>query len=398
MGPLVPDIITNELNLIVAFIIGVGFGYILEQAGFSSSRKLTGLFYGTDFTVLRVFFTAGATAMAGVLLLSKLGWLDAGVIFVNPTFLYSALVGGLIMGVGFVVGGYCPGTSLCGLSVGRLDALAFTVGSVIGVFGFGEAFSRVRELYLAGSMGDLTVPAAFGVSPGLVLVVTIVVALMAFAVTGRIERRVNPASLAADAPVGRHRLAATALLAAGLVIAVMPSTRERLQARAEDREYRRGNPVELLHPDEVAFRILDQDPALQLIDVRPPAAFAASGLPGAVNVQAGDLFSQASRDLFARHDRQTVFVADDEDAGVVAATLARQLGVERVAALRGGFAAFRATVLDVVPPPGALTGPDRETWVFRVEAAPKLAALIEARGAVKTPDKKVKKIVGGCGV
>ena len=97
MGPLVPDIITNELNLIVALLVGIAFGYILEQAGFSSSRKLTGLFYGTDFTVLRVFFTAGVTAMVGVLLLIKLGFLDGSVIYVNPTFLHSAIVGGSIM-------------------------------------------------------------------------------------------------------------------------------------------------------------------------------------------------------------------------------------------------------------------------------------------------------------
>ena len=68
MGPLVPDVITDELNLVVALLVGIGFGFILEQAGFSSSRKLTGFFYGTDFTVLRVFFTAGVTAMIGVLL------------------------------------------------------------------------------------------------------------------------------------------------------------------------------------------------------------------------------------------------------------------------------------------------------------------------------------------
>ena len=56
MGPLVPDIIGNELNLVVALLIGIAFGFILEQAGFSTSKKLVGLFYGYDFTVLRVFF------------------------------------------------------------------------------------------------------------------------------------------------------------------------------------------------------------------------------------------------------------------------------------------------------------------------------------------------------
>ena len=51
MGPLVPFIISEEFSLIIAFFLGIGFGFILEQAGFSSTKKLVGLFYGYDFTV-----------------------------------------------------------------------------------------------------------------------------------------------------------------------------------------------------------------------------------------------------------------------------------------------------------------------------------------------------------
>jgi rhodanese-related sulfurtransferase len=398
MGPLVPDVITNELNLIVAGLIGLGFGYILEQAGFSSSRKLTGLFYGTDFTVLRVFFTAGATAMTGVLLLEKLGWLDTSIIFVNPTFLHSAILGGLVMGVGFVLGGYCPGTSLCGLSVGRVDAFVFVLGSFLGVFAFGEAYPRIKGLYMAGSWGDLTVPAALGVSPGFVLALTVGIALTAFGVTGRIERRVNPATPHADAPVWLHRFAGAGLLVAAVLVAVLPSTRERLEARAGDSAYRAGHPVTLAEADEIAFRILDKDANLQIIDVREPQVFTKSGLPGAVNIPAGDLFSQAARATLTRTDRQQVFVADDEAAGVAAATIARELGAERVSALRGGLRGFQSTVLNLTPPPDALTGSDRDTWAFRLDAAPKLAALIQARSEAKPVAKKVKKIAGGCGL
>ena len=154
MGPLVPDIITDELNLLVALLVGIAFGFILEQAGFSSSRKLTGLFYGTDFTVLRVFFTAGVTAMTGVLLLGNLGVLDTSISYINPTFVPSALLGGAVMGVGFVVGGYCPGTSFCGAAVGRIDAMLFVLGGLLGAWGFGEAFPHVQALYTAGSKGD----------------------------------------------------------------------------------------------------------------------------------------------------------------------------------------------------------------------------------------------------
>lgn len=106
MGPLVPDIISENLNLIVALLIGMSFGAILEQAGFSTSKKLVGLFYGYDFTVLRVFFTAGIVAMIGVMGLVHYGLLDINLIYINPTFLWSAITGGLIMGLGFVIGGF----------------------------------------------------------------------------------------------------------------------------------------------------------------------------------------------------------------------------------------------------------------------------------------------------
>ncbi len=73
MGPFVPDLISDQLNLVVALFLGIGFGFVLEQAGFSSSRRLAGVFYGYDFTVLRVFFTAAVTAMSGACCLINKG-------------------------------------------------------------------------------------------------------------------------------------------------------------------------------------------------------------------------------------------------------------------------------------------------------------------------------------
>lgn len=57
MAPLiVNEIISPDTNLFIAFLIGIGFGFVLEGSGFSSSRKLAGMFYGYDTTVLKVFF------------------------------------------------------------------------------------------------------------------------------------------------------------------------------------------------------------------------------------------------------------------------------------------------------------------------------------------------------
>ena len=167
MGPFVPDPISNELNLVIAFLLGTGFGVTLEQAGFSSSRKLAGVFYGYDFTVLRVFFTAAVTAMSGILLFGYLGLLDLAVIYINPTGLAPAIGGGAIMGAGFILGGYCPGTSLCAAVIGKVDAMFFVLGGAIGVFGFGELYPLYKGFYESTALGNQGVRLAIGVSQGL---------------------------------------------------------------------------------------------------------------------------------------------------------------------------------------------------------------------------------------
>jgi len=150
MGPLaVNEIISENTNLFLAFIIGIGFGWVLESSGFSSSRKLAGIFYGYDAVVLKVFFTAAITAMLGLLFMSLFGWIDLNWVYVNPTYLTSAIVGGVIMGAGFILGGFCPGTSFCGAAIGKLDAMIFIAGLFIGVFIFGFGYRQPNAVSYA---------------------------------------------------------------------------------------------------------------------------------------------------------------------------------------------------------------------------------------------------------
>ena len=394
MGPLVPDVITDQLNLVIAFLLGIAFGFVLEQAGFSSSRKLTGLFYGTDFTVLRVFFTAGLTAMAGVLLLTQFGWLDADLIYINPTFLHSAILGGAIMGVGFVVGGYCPGTSFCGAAVGRIDAMAFAAGGVLGIFAFGEAFPLLQDFQKAGSKGDLLISTAFGISSGQFAAIMIVVAVGAFVLTTRLEKKVNPQSGAFSFPVANHRLAGAALLAVALVLVAVPDRKVRLIAKVADPGYTQQHPVRLLAPDELAIHVLDRDPKIQLIDVREAADYGKTTLPGAVNIAAGSLFGKESKNSLAGPRTLKVFFAKDEAEGVRAAALARLMGAENVAALEGGLDRFMATVVNASP--SNPSGVDAETQTFRLRAGSEIAALIKQQSGPK-PVKATRRVQGGCG-
>jgi hypothetical protein len=181
MGPLsVNELISENTNLFLAFVIGIGFGFVLEQSGFSSSRKLAGVFYGYDTVVLKVFFTAAITAMLGLLFFSLFGWVDLNLVYVNPTFLYSAIVGGVIMGAGFIIGGYCPGTSFCGASIGKLDAFVFIGGLFIGVIIFAFGYDIWEGLYLAKNMGSPKISEFLNLSDGIFALLLILAALGMF--------------------------------------------------------------------------------------------------------------------------------------------------------------------------------------------------------------------------
>lgn len=181
MGPLIVyDIISQNTNLLLAFFIGIGFGFVLEQSGFSSSRKLAGMFYGYDTTVLKVFFTAAITAMLGMLFFSLFGWMDLDMVYVNPTYLTSAITGGIIMGAGFILGGFCPGTSFCAAAIGKIDGMVFIGGLFIGILIFTEGYPLWEGLYYAEFMGSPRINEMLGLSQGVFGFFLILAALAMF--------------------------------------------------------------------------------------------------------------------------------------------------------------------------------------------------------------------------
>ena len=190
MGPLsVNELISENTNLFLAFIIGIGFGFVLEQSGFSSSRKLAGVFYGYDTVVLKVFFTAAITAMLGLLFFSLFGWVDLNLVYINPTYLTSSIIGGIIMGVGFILGGYCPGTSFCGASIGKIDAFVFIGGLFLGVLIFGLGYNIWSGMYLAKFLGSPKISQTLGLSDGVFAFLLIIVALAMFRVAEWAEKK-----------------------------------------------------------------------------------------------------------------------------------------------------------------------------------------------------------------
>jgi len=178
-----------DVSLIVAFVIGIAFGFALERGGFGNARILAAQFYLSNMRVLKVMFTAIVTAMIGIYYLSLIGFMDLSLIYVGETYIVPQVVGGLILGIGFVIGGYCPGTSVVSFATGRLDGFIYIVGVMAGIFVFGEMFPLISDFYNSTNMGSLTLPQYFDMSYGLVVFFVVLMALGAFAAAEWAEKK-----------------------------------------------------------------------------------------------------------------------------------------------------------------------------------------------------------------
>jgi uncharacterized membrane protein YedE/YeeE len=174
------DTLGTSNAFFLALLIGLGFGYALERAGFSSSRRLAGVFYFTDMAVVKVMFTAIITAMLGLSYLLVFGWIQLDQIFLMPTIYGAQIVGGLLFGFGFAMGGWCPGTAAAGLAAGRIDALVFLIGAIGGSILFNEIFPSIRLLYDAGDQGVQMAYDTVGMSRNWFILVFTLVAVASF--------------------------------------------------------------------------------------------------------------------------------------------------------------------------------------------------------------------------
>ncbi|MBI3195664.1 MAG: YeeE/YedE family protein [Ignavibacteriae bacterium] len=179
----------NDTALFLAVVIGIGFGFFLEQAGFGSSVKLAQQFYLRDLTVFKVMFSAIITAMLGLFWLSWLGFIDLSLVRILPTYLVPQLVGGLLFGVGFVMGGYCPGTCCVAAVTGKMDGWIHLLGMISGIIVFGELFPLISDFYSSTPLGELTLQQVFNLSHGSVVLLIVLVALAGYYGAEKLEAR-----------------------------------------------------------------------------------------------------------------------------------------------------------------------------------------------------------------
>lgn len=290
------DTLGSSGAMFVALLVGLAFGFSLERAGFGSSRRLAGIFYFTDMTVLKVMFTALVVALVGMLYLLGAGWIASDQIYFMPSVFGAQVVGGLLFGVGFVMGGWCPGTAAVGLSSGKIDAAVFLGGAVLGTVLFNEVYSLIQPLYEWGNSGVRVLSFDVGVSEAALGLLITLIAIGMFWGSEYIERIRVRGGRYFRSPFLKAFSLALIVFACGAFLVGEPSksmtpiggasTTDQAELALMTATEQGADHIE---PEELADRLLNGDRSLLIIDIRTPAEFETFHIRGAVNVGMAEL-------------------------------------------------------------------------------------------------------------
>ena len=181
----------HTTQMVIFIFIGIGFGFVLERSGFGRSDNLTSVFYGRDFRVLRVMFAAILTTMIGLYFFDLVGIMPISNIGLSTTYVLPAIVGGLVFGAGFVIGGYCPGTSIVASFSGKIEAIVFVLGIFLGSLVFIVSYDSIRAFHYSTKMGRVLLHDYFGLPSGVMVFLVILFAVGALYGVKKIEEKVN---------------------------------------------------------------------------------------------------------------------------------------------------------------------------------------------------------------
>ena len=322
---------------VVYLIIGFAFGYVLEIAGFGNSKKLAAQFYFKELTVLKVMFSAIVVAMVLIFLASAVGLLDYNLIYVNTTYLWPGIVGGLIMGVGFIIGGFCPGTSLVAAATLKLDGIFFVLGVFFGIFLFGETVGGFDQFWNSSYMGRYTLMDWLGLPTGVVVLLVVLMALFMFWGSEKLEQIFGGKAANAEPKWRIGAGGALALTAVAVIIIGQPTTLDRWNRMADEKTVALEERAVQVHPAEMLEHMHDPKLKVIMLDVRSEADYNQFHILDAQRVALEDIPALVPALHLEPANALFFVMSNDETAATEAWKILQAESVPNVYILEGGI-------------------------------------------------------------
>ena len=328
---------------IVFLLIGFGFGFVLESSGFNKSTLLAKQFYFKDLRVFKVFFTAIVVGMLMIFGAAAIGLLDYNLIWVNPTYLWSGIVGGLIMGVGFILGGFCPGTSLVALATLKIDGIFFVLGGLVGVFAFAETEQKITYFFNGSYFGRVTLMDVFNARTGVVVIAVTLIAIFMPWGGEQLEKSIGKKT--ADSEPKARYYGAAALVVFAFIVAFIgqPTAEDRWNLIAPVRQPELDAREYQVHPAELLHNFHEHKLNLIVLDVRSESDFNLFHILGSDNIRIDEMSEHITEFHLKPENTLFVVVSNDETDATEAWKYLVAESVPNVYILEGGINNWLAT-------------------------------------------------------
>ena len=398
------DLIGKYGTYVIYLLVGMGFGAALEMSGFALSTKLTGQFYLRDQTVFKVMFTGVIVAMTLIFGATALGLLDYNRLWVPPTYLWPGIVGGFLIGVGFIIGGFCPGTSIVGAATGKVDAFFFIGGILTGIVIFGETTPLFDHFYNSSYMGRFTIPDWLGAGSGVVVFVVVVVAIFLIWGAEQLER-VARGEAPTRGPMARFVGAGVLALAALGVLWLGEPTGDVLWQRvAAEQAPRLAERKVQIHPAELRSLYYDAQVNLVMLDVRSEADYNVYHLTDARRIDPAAIPALVPELQALPEATVLVVMSNDETFAIAAWQELAARDVRNIYILDGGVNNWLAVYGEGLYPLSATGADETLRYTFTAAlggAAPTAMPSQHDEGIEFTPKVEIQKKAptggGGCG-
>lgn len=158
------------MTIFLAILLGALFGVALDRAGATSPNLIIGMLTLRVLHLMKAILLA--IGIASVLMFAGqiAGLIDVGHMSVKAAYA-GVFFGGILLGLGWAISGFCPGTGVASAATGRLDALVFVGGGLAGAAAFMASYEWFEGTWVMAKItgGNATLGAVPGLdSPALI--------------------------------------------------------------------------------------------------------------------------------------------------------------------------------------------------------------------------------------
>ncbi len=140
------------MEIILALLIGSLFGFVLQKSGAANPQRIIGMLRLKDFHLMKAIFLGIGLSSLLLFAMMALGLVDSGNLSVKTAHI-GVIVGGAILGLGWTISGFCPGTGIVAAGAFRKDALFFILGGLVGAFIFILAYGSLELTFIFDKLG-----------------------------------------------------------------------------------------------------------------------------------------------------------------------------------------------------------------------------------------------------